>query len=182
MNITLASDILVTRFDTYFPRSEKNMDLRKYIKEFYTLSYEEATGGFVPRIFVMYFRKSGHYVTAATVILNNPTIIPPVDLILFVEKADSLRFTYDILGILRMKDFLGLFSPYLETIDKYPYLKLLPFSHDSAQTIIHKLKTSPLLQQAGYGDLVSVDILPNFEEEWGLVRQDPKEFWFQGHR
>ena len=182
MSITSASDILVKRFDTYFPRSQKNMDLRKYIKEYYTFAFGERRGGFVPSIFVMFSKKSERYVTASTVTLNNSTIIPPVDQVHFLELVDFPPRDAEIVGSLRMKDFLGLLSAYLETIDKYPYLKLLPFNDDSAQTIIHKLKTSPLLQLAADGDLVGIDMLPTFEEQWELVRQNPKELWFRGHR
>ena len=169
MKTSLASEKLIERFDNYFPGREKSQDLREYIEKYFVLAYGGGLGGYVPRIYVYYSKKSDRYVTSAVVGLNNPTLIPPVDMVGFVEIIDRSRMAVSLQGLLKMHDFLELLSPYLEKIDAYPYLRLLPFHHRSSQAVIHRIKNSSQLQDFDKEELMPVDVIPSFKEELEII-------------
>jgi hypothetical protein len=170
MKTSLASEKLIERFDNYFPEREKSQDLREYIEKYFKLVYGgRDLGGYVPRIFVFYSKKSERYVTLAVVMLNNPTLIPPVDMVGFVEIISLSRMVFSPQGLLKMHDFLKLLSPYLEKIDAYPYLRLLPFHHRSSQAVVNRIKNSPKLQDFDKEELMPVDVIPSMKEELEII-------------
>ena len=114
MKTSQACEKLIERFDNYFPGRDKSQDLREYIEKYFKLAYGGGLGGYVPRIHVYYSKKSERYVTLAVVTLNNSTLIPPVDMVGFMEIIDLSRNSFSLQGLLKMHDFLKLLSPYLE--------------------------------------------------------------------
>ena len=169
MKTSIASEKLIKRFDNYFPGREQNQDLREYIEKYFKLAYEEGLEGYVPRIYVYYSKKSERYVTSAVVTLNNPTLIPPVDMVGFMEIIDLSLGVFSPQGLLKMHDFLKLLSPYLEKIDAYPYLRLLPFHHRSSQAVVNRIKNSPKLQDFDKEELMPVDMIPSMKEELEII-------------